>query len=85
MLTFMFTITYNTTIFLKVDARVLAEAYREEVDAHQAALGRRAANLGLDLVTMVTDQGVDTALAAYLARRTAGASRSSGRSAGVAR
>lgn len=70
---------------LKVDARVLAEAYREEVDAHQAALGRRAANLGLDLVTMVTDQGVDTALAAYLARRTAGASRSSGRSAGVAR
>ena len=63
---------------LKVDARVLAEAYREEVDAHQAALMRHAGALGLDLVTMVTDTGVDTALAAYLARRSARVTRHAG-------
>lgn len=63
---------------LKVDARVLAEAYREEVEAHQAALARHAAALSLDLVTMVTDTGVDTALAAYLARRAARISRHAG-------
>lgn len=56
---------------LKVDARVLADAYRDEVAAHQSELARRAASLSLDFLPMTTDMGIDNALSAYLARRTA--------------
>lgn len=56
---------------LKVDARVLGEAYREEVAAHQAALAKRASALSIDFLPMTTDMGVDNALTAYLARRAA--------------
>ena len=56
---------------LKVDARVLGDAYREEVAAHQAELARRAARLSLDFLPMTTDMGIDNALSAYLSRRAA--------------
>lgn len=56
---------------LKVDARVIGEAYREEVTKHQQGIAQRAAALSLDFVTLTTDRGVDTALSAYLARRAA--------------
>lgn len=56
---------------LKVDARALAEAYREEVALHQKELAKRAAALSLDFLSMTTDMGIDNALTAYLARRAA--------------
>ena len=63
---------------LKVDARVLREAYREEVAAHQTELAHRAAALSLDFLPMTTDMGIDNALSAYLARRAARAKHQSG-------
>ncbi len=64
---------------LKIDARVLGDAYREEVRAHQSGIAQRAAAMSLDFVTMTTDRGVDTALSAYLARRAARAKHQGGR------
>lgn len=56
---------------VRVDARALRAAYREELDAQQRELRRIARSLGLDLVEISTDQPLDSVLSAYLARRMA--------------
>jgi uncharacterized protein (DUF58 family) len=63
---------------LKVDARVLREAYLEEVAAHQAHLAKRAAAYAVDFVQMNTNQGVDVALSRYLSIRSARLTRHAG-------
>lgn len=55
----------------KIDPRAIRDAYLEEIAKHNKELARAAAALSLDFVPLVTDQGVDTALSTYLARRTA--------------
>ncbi|QDU68228.1 DUF58 domain-containing protein [Engelhardtia mirabilis] len=56
---------------MKVDAKSLRKAYREEVEAHAAALAHGANSLGIDLVTLRTDAPLDVVLSTYLARRQA--------------
>jgi uncharacterized protein (DUF58 family) len=63
---------------LKVDARVLREAYLAEVEAHQSELQKRAAAYAVDFVPMQTDAGVDVALSRYLAVRSARLARHAG-------
>lgn len=63
---------------LKVDARVLRDAYIEEVKAHQDELQRRAAAYAVDFIPMQTDTGVDVALSRYLAIRSARLTRHAG-------
>lgn len=63
---------------LKVDARVIGAAYREEVERHQQGIAQRAAAMSLDHIVLTTDRGVDTALSAYLARRSARAKHGGG-------
>lgn len=63
---------------LKVDARVLRDAYLQEVAEHQAQLAAKAAAYAVDFVPMRTDTGVDVALSHYLAARKAGPARHSG-------
>ena len=55
----------------KVDAKAIAIAYREEILKHNAALAAQASSFGVDLVQLRTDQPLDVALQAYLAKRTA--------------
>lgn len=56
---------------MKVDAKSLRQAYREEVEAHAAALAHGANTLGVDLVVLRTDAPLDVALSTYLALRKA--------------
>lgn len=55
----------------KVDPKAIRAAYLEELSAHNAELARQARSLDVDLVQISTDQGVDTVLSTYLARRSA--------------
>lgn len=54
---------------LTVDARRLREEYRKNFDAHRLELRRVAEELGIDYQLLRTDQPVELALGAYLARR----------------
>lgn len=55
----------------KVDPKAIAEAYREEIEAHNAALAKAARGLSLDYVVIRTTDSLDAVLASYLAQRTA--------------
>jgi uncharacterized protein (DUF58 family) len=54
---------------LTVDARRLREEYRKNFDDHRRELRRVAEELGIDYQLLRTDQPVERALGAYLARR----------------
>ena len=56
---------------LKVDPKEIRQAYREEIQKHQAELQRLVRDLGCDFVTLTTSTSLDVALSTYLARRTA--------------
>jgi uncharacterized protein (DUF58 family) len=54
---------------VRADARRLREEYRANFQAYRAELCRQARDLGIDYHLLRTDEPVDRALGAYLARR----------------
>jgi uncharacterized protein (DUF58 family) len=56
---------------VKVDAKALREAYCEEVARHVQTLADKSRALGVDFVSLRTDQPLDVALSTYLSRRMA--------------
>jgi uncharacterized protein (DUF58 family) len=57
------------TEVVKVDSRAMRDEYRKNFQAFCAELRRTASDLRIDYHLLRTDQPVDTALGAYLARR----------------
>ena len=55
----------------KIDPKAIREAYREEIEAHNAGLAKAARGLSLDFVQITTKEPLDAVLAAYLSQRTA--------------
>jgi len=55
------------------NGRTASTAYREAISGFLERWRTRSANYGIDYVRLFTDQPLDTALRAYLRRRTAGA------------
>ncbi len=56
---------------LKIDAKSIRDAYREEIERHNQELRSKSAALGLDFVAATTSTPLDVVLSAYLARRMA--------------
>ena len=56
---------------MQVDPVAIREAYREEIERHNAELARQARSLSFDFQTVTTDTPLDVVLSGYLARRTA--------------
>ena len=56
---------------MKVDAKALREAYCEEVENHIATLRDRSRSMGIDFVSMRTDEPLDVVLSTYLSARIA--------------
>jgi uncharacterized protein (DUF58 family) len=56
---------------IKVDPKAIRQAYKEEVQAHQEELKRRARALSIDFVRMVITEPLDAALSTYLVHRAA--------------
>ena len=52
-----------------VDARTVAEAYRQEFESFRTGLERRCGDLGIDYRLLRTDAPLDVALSAYLIQR----------------
>ncbi|MCP3918691.1 MAG: DUF58 domain-containing protein [bacterium] len=55
----------------KIDPKAIREAYLEEIREHNRTLARQARALSVDFVRISTDEPLDAALSAYLAKRTA--------------
>jgi uncharacterized protein (DUF58 family) len=56
---------------VKVDAKAIQQAYREEMERHKAALRSQCRSVGVDLVELTTDVSLDVPLSAYLTARMA--------------
>jgi uncharacterized protein (DUF58 family) len=56
---------------IKVDAKAVRAAYREEIRAHREGLARAARALSCDFVPLTTSTALDVALSTYLAHRAA--------------
>ncbi len=56
---------------VKVDAKAIQTAYREELERHQEELRSKCRSIGVDLVELTTEVSPDVALSAYLSTRMA--------------
>ncbi|MHC4262576.1 MAG: DUF58 domain-containing protein [Planctomycetota bacterium] len=56
---------------IKIDAKSLRQAYREEVERHEALLVEKTRAMGVDFVSMRTDEPLDVVLSTYLSARIA--------------
>jgi uncharacterized protein (DUF58 family) len=56
---------------VKVDAKALRDAYREELERHVGLLTDKTRAMGVDFVSMRTDEPLDVALSTYLSARMA--------------
>ncbi|MEO0652197.1 MAG: DUF58 domain-containing protein, partial [Planctomycetota bacterium] len=56
---------------VKIDAKSLRAAYREEVERHVEHLRDKSRAMGVDFVPMRTDEPLDVVLSTYLSARTA--------------
>jgi uncharacterized protein (DUF58 family) len=57
------------TDVVKVDARAMRDEYRKNFEAYRNELRRKARDLRIDYHLLRTDEPVDRALGAYLAKR----------------